>query len=97
MQWVYKIKNKSDESLDRYKAQLVAKGFNQEYDIDYEETFAHVAQLTFVRSLLVVTAARKWELFQMDVKNAFLNSDLSEEVYMKPPPGFPHSSSQVYN
>ena len=54
-----------------------------------------MARLTSVRSLLAVAAARKWELSQMDVKNAFLNGDLSEEVYMKPPPGIPHSTTQV--
>ncbi|KAI3664859.1 hypothetical protein L6452_43468 [Arctium lappa] len=85
--WVFKIKTKSDGSIDRYKAHLVAKGFNQEYDIDYEETFAPVARVTSVRSLLAIAATKQWSLFQMDVKNAFLNGDLSEEVYMTPPPG----------
>uniref|UniRef100_A0A2N9IEX9 Reverse transcriptase Ty1/copia-type domain-containing protein n=1 Tax=Fagus sylvatica TaxID=28930 RepID=A0A2N9IEX9_FAGSY len=61
-------------------------GFTQEYGIDYEETFALVARLSSVR-LLVVAASRQWKLFQMNVKNAFLNRDLSEEVYMQPPPG----------
>ena len=74
--WIYKIKTRSDDTIDRYMAHLVAKGFTQEYGIDYEETFAHVARLSSVRS-----AARKWPLFQMDVKNAFLNGELSEEVY----------------
>ncbi|KAJ9564443.1 hypothetical protein OSB04_000409 [Centaurea solstitialis] len=85
--WVFKIKTKSDGSIDRYKARLVEKGFNQEYDIDYEETFAPVARITSVRSLLAIAVTKRWPLFQMDVKNAFLNGDLSKEVYMNPPPG----------
>ena len=56
--WVFKIKTRSDRSIKRYKARLVAKGFTQEYDIDYEETFAPVTRLSFVRTLLVVAASR---------------------------------------
>jgi hypothetical protein len=78
--------------VERYKARLVAKGFSQEYGIDYEETFAHVARLTFVRSLLAVAAVRHWQLFQMDVKK---NGDLAEEVYMHPPPGYDHPPHTV--
>uniref|UniRef100_A0A2N9EKK8 Uncharacterized protein n=1 Tax=Fagus sylvatica TaxID=28930 RepID=A0A2N9EKK8_FAGSY len=86
--WVYKIKTRSDGTVDRYKARLVAKGFTQEYGIDYEETFAPVARLSSVRTLIVVSASRHWPLFQMDVKNAFLNGELTEEVYMQLSPGF---------
>jgi hypothetical protein len=61
--WVFKIKTRSDRSIERYKARLVAKGFTQEYAIDYEETFAPVACLSSVHTLLVVAASRQWKLF----------------------------------
>ena len=76
--WIYKIKTRFDGSIEHYKARLVTKSFIQEYGIDYEETFAPVARISYVRALLVVAAASKWDLFQMDVKNAFLNGNLSE-------------------
>jgi hypothetical protein len=73
----------------------VAKGFNQEYGIDYEETFAPVARLTSIHSILAVASVRHWDLFQMDVKNVFLNGDLNEEVFMQPPPGYTHPPHKV--
>ena len=89
-QWVYMIKTRSDGTVDHYKARLVAKGFTQKYGIDYEETFAPMARLSSVRTLIAVSASRHWPLFQMDVKNAFLNGELTEEVYMQLPPCFSH-------
>ena len=89
--WVYKIKTQSEGIVDRYKARLVARGFTQEYGIDYEETFAPMARLSSIRTLIVISTARKWPLFQIDVKNAFLNGELSKEVYMKLPPGYSHA------
>ena len=70
--WIYKIKTRSDGSIERYKAHLVAKGFTQEYGIDYEETFALVTRISFVHAPLAVVVANKWDIFQMDVKNASL-------------------------
>jgi hypothetical protein len=93
--WVYKIKTNSDGSIECYKARLVAKWFTQEYGIDYEETFAHVARITSVRTFLAIATTRKWRLTQMDVKNAFLNGELEEEVYMRPPPGYNCQENKV--
>ena len=93
--WIYKIKTRSDGSIERYKACFVVKGFTQEHGIDYEETFAPVARISSVHTLLAIAAASKWDIFQMDVKNAFLNGDLSEEVYMQPPPSLSVDSNKV--
>jgi hypothetical protein len=64
-----------------------SQGFTQTYGIDYEEAFAPVAKMKSVRLLLSIAANRDWPLFQLYVKNAFLNGDLQERVYMSPPPG----------
>ena len=75
--WIYKIKTHTDGSIESYKTRLVAKGFTQEYRIDYEETFTLVARISYVRALLTITTVNKWDIFQMNVKNAFFNGDLS--------------------
>ena len=93
--WVFKIKTKSDGSIERYKARLVARGFQQTQGRDYDETFAPVAHMTTVRTLIAVVASSSWTISQMDVKNAFLHGDLHEEVYMHPPPGVDAPSGYV--
>jgi hypothetical protein len=72
----------------RNKSRLVAQGFNQKEGIDYEETFAPVARLEAIRILLDFFLAKGFKLHQMDVKSAFLNGVLEEEVYVRQPPGF---------
>lgn len=94
--WVYKVKTKSDGQVERYKARLVARGFQQAHGRDYDETFAPVAHMTTVRTLIAVAATRSWTISQMDVKNAFLHGDLHEEVYMHPPPGVEAPPGHVF-
>ena len=86
--WVFTVKHNADGSVKRYKARLVAQGFTQTYGIDYEETFAPVAKLNSIRVILSIAVNLDWPLFQFDIKNAFLNGDLDEEIYMRIPPGF---------
>ncbi|RVW92733.1 Retrovirus-related Pol polyprotein from transposon RE1 [Vitis vinifera] len=85
--WIFTIKHKADGSIERLKARLVAKGFTQSYGIDYRETFAQVGKLNTIRVLFSLTMNQYWPLHQLDVKNASLNGNLEEKVYMEIPPG----------
>ena len=76
--WVLKIKRKVDGSIDKYKARLVAKGYTQREGIDYEENFSPVVRFVSIRLILAIVAPLDLELFQMDVKTAFLNGELDE-------------------
>nr|GEU76596.1 retrovirus-related Pol polyprotein from transposon TNT 1-94 [Tanacetum cinerariifolium] len=95
--WLFKTKLKSDGSEDRNKARLVIQGNRQRRGVDYEDTFAPIAKMVTVRSLLAVASMQGCDIVQMDVSNAFLHGDLFEEVYMKRPLGYIGKEEKVQN
>nr|KAJ0215080.1 hypothetical protein LSAT_V11C300102060 [Lactuca sativa] len=86
--WILKRKMKVDGTIDKYKARLVIQGFRQKEGIDFFDTYAPVARISTIRLLLALTAIHNLVIHRMDVKTAFLNGDLDEEIYMKQPEGF---------
>ncbi|KAL0641218.1 hypothetical protein Bca4012_103077 [Brassica carinata] len=88
--WIFTIKYLANGEIDRRKTRLVARGFTQTYGEDYIDTFAPVAKLHTIRIVLSIATNLEWDLWQMDVKNAFLQGELEDEVYMHPPPGLEH-------
>lgn len=86
--WVFKIKKNDKGEIERFKARLVAQGFTQRYGVDYDEVFAPVARSATFRALLSVASAKNLVVKQYDVKTAFLNGTLQEEIFMKPPQGY---------
>jgi hypothetical protein len=88
LKWVFKTKRDAGGAIVRHKARLVAKGYVQREGVDSDEVFAPVARLDSVRALIAVAAHMGWQVHHIDVKLAFLNGDLKEEVYVEQPPGF---------
>jgi hypothetical protein len=86
--WVFRNKQDEHGVVTRNKARLVAKGYAQVAGLDFGETFAPVARLESIRILLAYAAHHTFRLFQMDMKSAFLNGPIKEEVYVEQPPGF---------
>jgi hypothetical protein len=85
--WVFRIKRDSNGKILKYRARLVAQGFTQMYGVDFQDTFAPVARLSSIRAVIALAASEDWELHQMDVKSAYLNSPIDTAVYMRLPPG----------
>jgi hypothetical protein len=88
LKWVFKLKRDETGAIVKHKARLVARGFLQQEGIDLDDAFAPVARMESVRLLLALSAQEGWHVHHMDVKSAFLNGDLKEEVYVYQPPGF---------
>jgi len=93
--WMYKIKTNSDGSIEQYEARLVAKWYSQQYGMDYEETFVYIAKMTTSCTFIAVALVCQWLISQLDVKNAFLNGDLQEEIYIELSPSVSHDSGYV--
>nr|GEW22065.1 hypothetical protein [Tanacetum cinerariifolium] len=98
LKWLWKNKKDEDQTVIHNKARLVAKGYAQEEGIDFEESFAQVARLEAVRIFVAYDAHKSFPIYQMDVKTAFLNGPLKEEVYVAQPDGFidPDHPDKVY-
>ena len=96
--WVFRNKQDEDGQVVRNKARLVAQGYTQVEGMDYGETYAPVARLESIRILLAYANPHDITLYQMDIKSAFLNGEIEEEVYVKQPPGFvnPKKPDHVY-
>ena len=86
--WIYKVKHAADGSVQKYKVCFVSKGFSQKEGINDEETFAPVARYSSIRTIISLATEMGWRVHQMDVKTAFLNGVIEEEVYIEQPEGF---------
>ncbi|KAL0543593.1 hypothetical protein IC582_018693 [Cucumis melo] len=88
VKWVYITKLKSDGNVEKYKARLVVKGYKQEYGVDYEEMFAPMTRIETIRLILSLAVQNGWKVYQKDVKSAFLNGHLKEEIFVAQPLGY---------
>lgn len=87
--WVFRNKMNKQGEVVRNKARLVCKGYSQQEGIDYEETYAPIARIKEIRMFLAYAMNKKFKVYQMDVKSAFLNGELEEGIYIEKPEGFP--------
>lgn len=93
--WVYKVKTDPTEKIVKYKARLVAQGYNQKKEVDYFESYAPVTNISTIRMLLAMSISQDWEVHHLDVKCAYLYGELTEDLYMKLPPGYGESDVKV--
>ncbi|CAM8978529.1 unnamed protein product [Rhodiola kirilowii] len=93
LKWTFRVKKNLDGAV-KHKARLVAKGYVQRYSIDFDDVFAPVARMETVRLLIALAAQEGWRMHHMDVKTAFLNGELEDEVYVSQPRGFIEKESE---
>lgn len=93
--WIFKTKRDNNGKIVRHKARLVAKGYTQRQGVDYNETYAPVVRYTSVRFLIALSVQRGLKIHQMDAITAFLQGDLSEEIYLEQPEGFEDNTGRV--
>ena len=86
--WIFKLKHAADGNIEKYKAIFVSRGFSQKEGIDYDETFAPVARYTSICTIISLVSIFGWKMYQMDVKIAFLNGNIDQEVFIKQHEGF---------
>ena len=94
--WIFKTKVDGDGKIERYKARLVAQGFTQKHGIDYDQTFSPVVSFESIRSIIAIAAKNDLKLHQMDIKTAFLNGELSEEIFISQPEGYVTEGFESY-
>jgi hypothetical protein len=88
VKWIYKEKKNAKGEVERYEPRLVAKGYSKKLGIDYDEVFALVVRLKIIWLIIAITVQHRWEIYQIDVKSAFLNGFLEEEIYIEQPIGY---------
>ena len=93
--WVYAVKTKPGRKFDTARAQVITQGFTQRPGMDYFDTTAPIVKFNSLQLLLAIGNALNWEIEMMDIKSAFVNSNLDEEIYMRQPEGFNDGSSCV--
>ena len=95
VKWIYRTKLNADGSINKYKARLVMKRYAQVFGVDFSETFAPVARLDTIRLLLALSAQKGWKVYQLDVKSAFLNGYLQEEIFVEQPRVFKSKDKRI--
>lgn len=94
VKWIYKTKLKENGEIDKFKARLVARGYSQKFGVDYNEVFAPVSTMDTVRMIIALAASKGWQVYQLDVKSAFLYGNLTEEIYVEQPKGYIKKGSE---
>jgi hypothetical protein len=94
--WVFRVKKDADGNISKWKARLVARGFTQVYGVDYFETFAPVAKLASIRSILAIAARNDWDISMFDFHGAYLNGQLDEDIFMEQPPDYETADRERY-